>query len=125
VRADSAQANSRQAAVRALNSALVQEIGGLPDAATIPTDGLLGAWVTRAGPIGERAVSKIDQGTLQRLDLRPVFVGMERNLINAAISDDPDTVRHLMTSERAVTGPVRTDGGVTWMIRPTDGTTIE
>ena len=125
VRRDSAQTNARQAAVSALNSALVQEIGGLPDATTIPTDGLLGAWVTRAGPIGERAVSKVDQETLQRLDLRPVFVGIERNLINAAISDDPDTVRHLMTSERAVTGPVRIDGGVTWMVRPTDGTTIE
>src|SRR4029078_4590150 len=46
-----------------------------------PQDGLLGGWGTRAGPIGESALSSADQQTLQRLDFRPVFVGVERRLV--------------------------------------------
>ena len=47
--------------------------------------GLVGGIVTRAGPITDAAVNPADQETLSRLNLRPVFVGVERDLIRAAI----------------------------------------
>jgi hypothetical protein len=123
-RNDSAQATARQAAIGAVNSASFRDVGGPPGTTSL-VEGLLGAWVTRAGPISERAISRLDQETLQRLELRPVFVGVERNLVSATISDDPDAVRRLMTHERTATGSVRTDGAVTWMVRPINGTVIE
>jgi hypothetical protein len=124
LRADTRRANVRQAAIGAVNSIRLHAIGDTLDTAR-SIDGLIGAWVTRAGPISESNVSRLDQETLQRLNLRPIFVGVERNLVNAAISDDVASLRHLTTRERTASGSIRMDGGVTWMVRPTDGIVIE
>lgn len=55
--------------------------------------GLIGGIVTRAGPITGADVAPGDQEALARLNLRPVFVGIERDLIRAAIDADPQAVR--------------------------------
>lgn len=55
--------------------------------------GLVGGIVTRAGPITEARVNAADQETLSRLNLRPVFVGIERDLIRAAIDAEAQAVR--------------------------------
>lgn len=55
--------------------------------------GLVGGIVTRAGPVTNADVAPIDQETLARLNLRPVFVGVERDLIRAAIDAEPQAVR--------------------------------
>lgn len=55
--------------------------------------GLIGGIVTRAGPVADADVAPGDQEALARLNLRPVFVGIERDLIRAAIDADPQVVR--------------------------------
>ncbi len=59
--------------------------------------GLIGGVVTRAGPITEADVAPADQEALARLNLRPVFVGIERHLIRAAIDAELQTVRTRLT----------------------------
>ena len=59
--------------------------------------GLVGGLVTRAGPITDADGAPADQQALSRLDLRPVFVGIERELILAAIEADPQAVRSRLT----------------------------
>lgn len=55
--------------------------------------GLVGGIVTRAGPVTNANVGPIDQETLARLNLRPVFVGIERDLIRAAVDGELQAVR--------------------------------
>lgn len=59
--------------------------------------GLIGAIVTRAGPITDADAAPADQEALARLNLRPVFVGIEPDLIRAAIDADPLAVRTRLT----------------------------
>jgi hypothetical protein len=113
-----------QAASAALNAAHPRTVVGMPDGVA-PTDGLLGAWVTRAGPLLGRVLSRPDQESLQRLDFRPVFVGVEPTLVQAAITGDVAGIRGLMPSQRVTTGSLRTDGASVWMVRPVDGLAIE
>lgn len=72
----------------ALNATPVGEV----DKATA-IGGLVGGIVTRAGPVTDADVTPGDQESLARLNLRPVFVGIERELIQAAIDADPQAVR--------------------------------
>lgn len=72
----------------ALNATPVGEV----DKATA-IGGLVGGIVTRAGPVTDADVTPGDQELLARLNLRPVFVGVERELIQAAIDADPQAVR--------------------------------
>ncbi|MBN8949769.1 MULTISPECIES: hypothetical protein [Hyphomicrobiales] len=55
--------------------------------------GLIGGIVTRAGPVTDADAAPADQEALARLNLRPVFVGIERDLIRAAIDAEPQAVR--------------------------------
>lgn len=59
--------------------------------------GLVGGIVTRAGPVTDTDVAPADQEALARLNLRPVFVGIERDLIRAAIDTELQTVRTRLT----------------------------
>lgn len=54
---------------------------------------LVGGIVTRAGPLTDVLPEIADQDILARLNLRPVFVGVERDIIVAAIEGDADAVR--------------------------------
>lgn len=49
---------------------------------------LIGGVVTRAGPSAERSISRNDSEALMRLDLRPVFVGIQRTVIRGLIDGD-------------------------------------
>lgn len=71
-----------------LDAAPVREVDG-----TSATDGLVGGIVTRAGPLTDATANPADQDVLARLNLRPVFVGIERDLIDAAIEGEAKTVR--------------------------------
>jgi hypothetical protein len=59
--------------------------------------GLIGGIVTRAGPVTDADAAPADQEALARLNLRPVFVGIERDLIRAAIDAEPQAVRTRLT----------------------------
>lgn len=58
---------------------------------------LIGGIVTRAGPVTDADVAPADQEALARINLRPVFVGIERDLIRAAIDAEPQAVRTRLT----------------------------
>lgn len=78
--------------------------------------GLIGGIVTRAGPVTDTDVAPADQEALARLDLRPVFVGIERDLIRAAIDAELQTVRTRLTQ---IVGPdefARPDRAGGWII---------
>lgn len=64
------------------------------DKASAAMDGLIGGIVTRAGPLNDAGVEPADQEALSRLNLRPVFVGVEHELIlGAAIDAEPQAIR--------------------------------
>lgn len=73
-----------------LDGTSVQEV----DASAI--DGLVGGIVTRAGPLTDATAGPVDQEVLARLNLRPVFVGVERDFIDAAIEGEAKTVRDML-----------------------------
>lgn len=78
--------------------------------------GLIGGIVTRAGPVADPDVAPADQEALARLNLRPVFVGIERDLIRAAIDAELQTVRIRLTQ---IVGPdefARPDRAGGWII---------
>lgn len=78
--------------------------------------GLIGGVVTRAGPVTDTDVTPADQEALARLNLRPVFVGIERDLIRAAIDAELQTVRTRLTQ---IVGPddfARPDRAGGWIV---------
>lgn len=84
--------DDRQRARALLDAAPVREV----EKATA-MGGLIGGIVTRAGPVNDTDVAPSEQEALARLNLRPVFVGAERDLIRAAIDAEMETVRARLT----------------------------
>lgn len=82
-----------------------------------PSDLLVGRWITRAGPTSDVRLGRSDREVLQRLDLRPVFVGLERHFVQVVISGELDLIR-ARARERVSGGTARTDGAGVWMLRP-------
>jgi hypothetical protein len=78
--------------------------------------GLVGGIVTRAGPVADSGVAPADQEALARLNLRPVFVGIERDLVRAAIDAEPQTVRTRLTQIVSPDEFARPDRAGGWII---------
>ncbi|WP_206075361.1 hypothetical protein [Mesorhizobium tamadayense] len=78
--------------------------------------GLIGGIVTRAGPVADTDVAPADQEALARLNLRPVFVGIERDLIRAAIDAELQTVRIRLTQIMGPDDFARPDRAGGWII---------
>ncbi|TPL59114.1 hypothetical protein FJ949_27990 [Mesorhizobium sp. B2-4-1] len=78
--------------------------------------GLVGGIVTRAGPVIEAGVTPSDQEALARLNLRPVFVGIERELIRAAIDAEPQAVRTRLTQSVRSDDFARPDRAGGWIV---------
>lgn len=78
--------------------------------------GLIGGIVTRAGPITDADVSPGDQEALARLNLRPVFVGIERDLIRAAIDADLQVVRVRLSQTVRLDDFARPDRAGGWIV---------
>ncbi|MGJ5051644.1 hypothetical protein ACQR09_31575 [Bradyrhizobium oligotrophicum] len=79
-------------------------------------DGLVGGIVTRAGPVTDSNVVAADQEVLARLNLRPVFVGIERELVGAAIEGEAATVRERLTGVSRGDEVARFDRAGGWII---------
>jgi hypothetical protein len=91
-----------------------------------PPDALLGNWVTRAGPIDRPdLLSAADQEALRRLELRPVFVGLERRFVTALIAGNLVEMRTVTSGGRQATGAIRMDGVGSWTIHVGDGVVLE
>lgn len=77
---------------------------------------LVGGLVTRAGPIPEPSVSRAELEVLARLDLRPVFVGIEHELLHAAIKGDSAIIREALADRPSTVGRARSDGAGSWIV---------
>lgn len=96
-------------------------------AASIIPDELVGGFVTRAGPIPARIeITSADRLALRRLALNPVFIGVERRVLQAAIDGDAKILGQFDFDEFG-DEPVAPDDGRrrrgqagTWLIRPDD-----
>lgn len=78
--------------------------------------GLVGGIVTRAGPIIDAIASTVDQDALARLNLRPVFVGVDRDLIRAAIDGEAGTIRGRLAQKVSPDEVARPDRAGGWII---------
>ena len=78
--------------------------------------GLVGGIVTRGGPVTGADVAPVDQETLARLHLRPVFVGIERDPIRAAIDTEPQAVRTRIADTVSPDEFARPDRAGGWII---------
>lgn len=83
--------------------------------ATAAMDGLVGGVVTRAGPLTDTSVEPADQEALSRLNLRPVFVGIERDLIRAAIDAEPQAIRSRLADKESPDEFARPDRAGGWI----------
>ncbi len=59
---------------------------------------IIGGVITRAGPVIDAVVSPTDVRTLERLDLSPVFIGVERKLVYATINEDYSSMRTILAN---------------------------
>jgi hypothetical protein len=84
--------------------------------ASTPMDGLVGGVVIRAGPLTDTSVGPADQEALSRLNLRPVFVGVERDLIRAAIDAEPQALRSRLVDKGSLDEFARPDRAGGWII---------
>ena len=79
-------------------------------------DRLIGGIVTRAGPMANAAISRLDTDMLARLDLRPVFVGIERDLVRTAVEGDPSSLRDALDRKPLYSDMARGDRARGWII---------
>ena len=77
---------------------------------------LVGGTVTRAGPLPESSVSPADMEVLARLDLCPVFVGIEHKLLDAAIMGVGITIREALADSPSAMGGARSDRAGCWIV---------
>lgn len=78
--------------------------------------GLVGGVITRAGPISAVKVPPDDQESFARHGLRPVFVGVERDMLNAAIDGAAPTIRARISEAKDLDDLTRPDRAGGWVI---------
>ena len=78
--------------------------------------GLIGGIVTRAGPVADADISAVDQELLARLNLRPVFVGVDRDLIRSAIDAETQSVRASLSEAKQLDEFARGDRARGWIV---------
>jgi hypothetical protein len=77
---------------------------------------LIGGVVTRAGPITESSLAASDQEVLARLNLRPLFIGVERQLIRAAIDGEAQVIRDRLADTASPDEFARSDRAGGWIV---------
>lgn len=102
----------RQRARSLLDASPVRDV----EKASVAMDGLIGGIVTRAGPLTGTDIGPADQEALFRLNLRPVFVGVEHELIRAAIDAEPQAIRSRLADKTSPDEFARPDSAGGWII---------
>jgi hypothetical protein len=80
---------------------------------TISVRDLVGGIVTRVGHINAPELSRADQDTLDRLGFRPMFAGVERNLLEALIQGNSKNMSRILNASARKDGMAR---GGTWVV---------
>jgi len=88
-------------ALSALDQVRPRYIFGRALGSASPSEGLIGSFLTRAGPLRAGAVTQGTIRSLRELELRPIFVGVERSVLAAIIRGNPEEIRNLTQRERA------------------------
>lgn len=117
-RTEDAQMAAARRARHLLDQANVEDVA-VGDGTEIA--GLIGAYVTRAGPLVGVELSAVNWQPFARLDLRPVFVGVQRESVRRAIDAEPLTISEGGSDRPAVPATVRTDHAGGWIIPLGDG----
>lgn len=99
---------------QALDAAPTVEVSAGPQPTAI--DALIGGVVTRAGWLGDVDLPTGDQEALSRLNLRPVFVGVERAVLSAAVEGDADLARSRLSAIVRADSVARADRSGAWII---------
>jgi len=94
-----------------LDEAPVREVDSVP-----AVGGLVGGIVTRTGPVTNADATPADQEVLARLNLRPVFVGVELDVIRAAVEAEPQLVRSRLVDKKTPDAFARPDRAGGWII---------
>jgi hypothetical protein len=93
---------------------------------TNQSEALIGSFLTRAGPLPAAAVTTGTIRTMQQLDLRPTFIGIQRSVLEAVIRGDPDRIRAATRRERRSHDPgISIDPAGTWIAHLGEGIVIE
>ena len=100
---------------------LLDDVDEIPVEGSRETKGLVGGVVTRSGPVVEVDMSQADCEALARLDLRPVFVGMEQEVVRAAATGDPLAIRRTLKEKAAVGGVARRGDRASGWVCPLGG----
>lgn len=79
-------------------------------------DRLIGGIVTRAGPMAKDAISRFDPDLFARLDLRPVFVGIDPDLVHATVEGDASSLRDAIRRPLSFDEEARGDQARGWII---------
>ena len=109
--------DQRQAAQRARSLLDTRSVGSFRQKADgLEIGDLIGGIVTRSGPLTVAKVSQADREALIRLDLRPFFVGVERQLVSAAVDGDPVSIRGALIDRPTFEGTGRSDGAGGWIL---------
>ena len=82
-------------------------------------DMIIGGVVTRAGPPIDVDVSFADWNTMARLGLRPILIGVERELVLAAITGDLSSMRKLLVQRPISEGEAHEGHAASRVIRLT------
>ena len=90
---------------------LVDTVDEVPWEVVRSAGDFVGGVVTRCGSFAGEAVSQTDAEVLARLDMRPVFVGLERRVLKAAIEGNAATIRGALEEGRTVEGAVGSSAG--------------
>jgi hypothetical protein len=118
--AQALRALTRQSFPRPLRDAAARrallEAAPMGDMETDDIGRLIGGIVTRAGPITGAIASAADQEVMARLNLHPVFVGIERDLISAAIDGEAQAIRGRLAQRLSPDAFARTDRAGGWII---------
>ena len=112
-RTERAQMAATQQARHLLDQANVEDVV-MDDGTEIA--GLIGTYVTRAGPLVGTDVSAVNWQAFARVDLRPVFVGVQLESVRRAIDTERLTISDGRSDRPAVPDTVRTDHAGGWII---------
>lgn len=88
----------------ALASIRPRTIHGQTQGQPLDSEGMIGAFITRAGPLGMELSTNTAQN-LRGLGLRPMFVGMERRVLQAIIEGNPNKLKNETRRERVTQDP--------------------
>ncbi len=105
-----------EVALTELDKIMPRRIAGAVESAEFNNEGLIGALVTRAGPVPQADLAPSTVQIIRDLDLRPTFVGIEREVVRAVVAGDPDRIRKVTQRPRGSQDPdVSTDAAGTWL----------